>query len=170
MSAISVRPVKREDRGEIGRLLGRMSEFREEEVACAMELVDEALGNGNNDSDYAVFCADSPGEGVIGFLCYGRTPMTQSTYDLYWIAVDPARRGRGAARALLRHIEAVLREKGATLLLAETSSTPPYSRARAFYLKEGFREESRIEGFYAPGDDRLIYCKRFDAHNAPPRQ
>jgi ribosomal protein S18 acetylase RimI-like enzyme len=161
MSTVSVRAIRGEDRPGLERLLSLTTEFRKEEVACAMELVDEALEHGNSDRDYTVVCAESAGAGIVGFLCYGQTPLTRSTYDLYWIAISPAQRRRGVARSLLRHLECALREKGAAILIAETSSTPPYAQARSLYAKEGFRQEARIRDFYAPGDDKLIYCKRF---------
>ena len=63
-------------------------------------------------------------------------------------------------RRLLRQVERALAERAISLLVAETSSLPAYAQARAFYEKERFAEESRIRDFYAPGDDRVIYCKR----------
>jgi len=37
-------------------------------------------------------------EGKLGgYICYGPTPMTDGTYDLYWIASDPRVRGQGSA-------------------------------------------------------------------------
>ncbi|MDD5555935.1 MAG: GNAT family N-acetyltransferase [bacterium] len=161
MSAPAVRPAEAGDRAAIERILRRAGEFRPEEADCAMELLDEAVRDGGDDEEYAALCADEGGE-VVGFLCYGKTPLTRSTWDLYWIVTDPDRRRRGAARLMLARMEEEIRRKGATLLVAETSSLPAYGRARAFYEAAGFGEESRIRDFYAPGDDRLIYCRRFD--------
>ena len=163
MSTVTIRPIRRGDRAGIEGLLGRVTEFTREEVACAIELVDSSLTHGNDEEDYAVHCAESQGKGIIGFICYGKTPLTQGTYDLYWIVIDPARRRGGMGKRMLAYLESVLRDKGARLLVAETSSQAAYAQARSFYAKEGFREESRIRDYYAPGDDLVIYCKRYQA-------
>lgn len=161
MKGMAVRPVARDDRRPIEELLGRSPEFTREEVACALELMDEVLAQGQSEDDYIILCAESSGGEIIGFACYGKTPLTRGTYDLYWIAADPRHRRGGVGTQLLRRVEEHLAKQGVRILVAETSSLPAYAQARSFYCKEGFHEESRIRGFYAPGDDRLIYCKRF---------
>ncbi|MEJ2744251.1 MAG: GNAT family N-acetyltransferase [bacterium] len=163
MDTVSIRPIRRGDRDGIEGLLNRATEFTRDEVACALELVDCSIEDGNEDEDYAVHCAESPEGGIIGFVCYGKTPLTRGTYDLYWIVIDPARRREGMGRRMLAYLESVLRAKGARLLVAETSSQAAYAQARSFYAKEGFRDETRIRDYYAPGDDLVIYCKSYQA-------
>jgi ribosomal protein S18 acetylase RimI-like enzyme len=85
--------------------------------------------------------------------------LTEGTYDLYWIAVDPAAQGRGLGHALMAQVEAQIRAQGGRLLLIETSSTSPYEPARRLYLSSGFGLEATIRDFYAPGDDLLIFSK-----------
>lgn len=160
MTALSVRPAVRRDRMEIGRLLAAAKEFRQDEAACALELFEESFKGGGNDEDYHFICAETEAGRIAGFACWGKTPLTRATADLYWIVTDPAQRRSGVGRRLLRRIEGALQEKAIVLLVAETSSLPTYAQARAFYAKEGFVEESHIRDFYAPGDDRVIYCKR----------
>ncbi len=161
MQAVTIRPIKRTDLAEIERFLKGLSEFREEEIACALELVTASLKNGKSDEDYSVICAELNGSGVVGFICYGKTPLTKAAYDLYWIVTDPKHRRSGIGKSLLHNLEATLREKGVNILLAETSSLPTYSKACSFYEREGFRKESLIKDFYAPGDDKITYCKRY---------
>jgi ribosomal protein S18 acetylase RimI-like enzyme len=163
MNRVTIRPVERGDRVAIEDLLTGATEFTRDEVDCALELVDCSLEQDNDDEDYAIHCAESQDEGVIGFICYGKTPLTRGTYDLYWIATDPAHRRMGLGKRMLAYLEDVLRAKDARLLVAETSSQAAYAQARSFYIKEGFREESRIRDYYAPGDDLVIYCKRYQA-------
>ena len=160
MTAPPIRPAEPGDRAEIERLLSAAKEFRAEEVACALELFDESCAGGDGDEEYPVLCAEAEGGGIAGFACWGKTPLTRATADLYWIATDPARRRSGVGRRLLRQVEQALAERAIALLVAETSSLPSYAQARAFYEKEGFAEESRIRDFYAPGGDRVLYCKR----------
>jgi ribosomal protein S18 acetylase RimI-like enzyme len=49
----------------------------------------------------------------------------------------------------------------ARLLIIETSSLPRYEAARQLYCRHHYREVARIPDFYADGDDRVIYAKRF---------
>ena len=86
--------------------------------------------------------------------------MTEGTYDLYWIAVDPTEQGRGIAHALDEAVTDAVRREGGRWILAETSSTAPYEPARRFYLRRGYTLIERIPDFYRPGDDRLTFGKR----------
>jgi hypothetical protein len=47
------------------------------------------------------------------------------------------------------------------MLVVETSSRPEYAPTRAFYERRGYAEAARMREFYAPGDDRVIFTKRF---------
>jgi ribosomal protein S18 acetylase RimI-like enzyme len=96
---------------------------------------------------------------MLGFVCYGETPLTDKVYDLYWLAVDSLAHGRGVARELLHSLEGLLKAKGARILLVETSSRLIYEKARIFYTHNGFIEEARVHDFYSTGDDRVIYKK-----------
>ena len=62
-------------------------------------------------------------------------------------------------RPAVRRPAASVRRTAGRFLLAETSSTPKYAAARAFYLHHGFRELVRITDFYRDGDDKIIYRK-----------
>lgn len=45
------------------------------------------------------------------------------------------------------------------LLLVETSALPAFEGTRAFYRRLGYEEEARIRGFYAAGEDKVVYRK-----------
>ena len=94
-----------------------------------------------------------------GYACWGPTPCTDRGYDLYWIAVDPRAQGGGYGSTLMRAVETLLHERGARLLVAETSSRASYADTRDFYVRGGYVERARVRGFYAVGDDRVIYSK-----------
>ena len=47
---------------------------------------------------------------VLGYACFGPTPMTERTWDLYWIAVAPNAKRAGVGRALRRKHDMPLRE------------------------------------------------------------
>jgi ribosomal protein S18 acetylase RimI-like enzyme len=95
----------------------------------------------------------------LGYACFGPHPLTQGTYDLYWIVVDPVAQGHGIGHALLAGVEAEVLARGGRLLLVETSSTSAYASARRLYETSGYRCEAIIHDFYAPGDNLLVFSK-----------
>jgi len=103
---------------------------------------------------------DDESDRLIGYACFGATPATDGTYDLYWLAVDPAAQGRGIGSALVRAVEAKLLDRGARLLVVETSSRPDYEGTRRFYARSGYKEAARVRDFYAPADDRIVLTTR----------
>ncbi|MEO8623921.1 MAG: GNAT family N-acetyltransferase [bacterium] len=112
------------------------------------------------DEDYELVGAYDDGDTLLGYACFGPTPSTTGTYDLYWLAVHPAAQGRGAGRTLVRWVEHELALRGGRLLVAETSSRADYAQARAFYACAGYVEAARVRDFYAPADDRIILTTR----------
>ena len=83
--------------------------------------------------------------------------MTRGTFDLYWIAVHPACKGRGVGRALVAKMEAEIRAEGARLVRVETAGLDDYAATRRFYVRIGYDELSRIRDFYWPGNDLVTY-------------
>jgi ribosomal protein S18 acetylase RimI-like enzyme len=126
-------------------------------VECALELID--LAKTGDHRDYQVLVAEREGEGLAGYICYGPTPMTEGTWDLYWIASDPKFRGQGVGASLVSAMEGELRRKGARQIRIETSATEDYGPARGFYRAMNYVEESRFRDFYKAGDDLIILRK-----------
>jgi ribosomal protein S18 acetylase RimI-like enzyme len=120
-----------------------------------VELLDEALAG---DDDYR-FIGAFDGATLVGYACWGPTPGTEGTHDLYWIVVDPQRQGAGVGAQLLRHVLQLMRAGGGRLLVAETSGRDDYAPTRRFYQKHGFTRAATIPGYYAPGDDLVVYTK-----------
>lgn len=156
-SAATVRAVQREDRPAIERLLRAQTNFTAEEVETALEVIDEAL---SGDPEYIVTVVER--DGVCGYECHGPTPLTEGTFDLYWIVVDPAAQKRGYGRLLLRAAEEDIARRGGRLLLIETSSQPSYDSTVRFYKRNGYRLEARVHDFYRRGDDKLILAKNIE--------
>jgi ribosomal protein S18 acetylase RimI-like enzyme len=153
--------VKPSDAPAVQALVERTGFFSPEEQDVARELVDETLARGPA-SGYEFVFADLPGVPgeLLGYTCYGLIPATHSSYDLYWIAVDPSQQGQGLGRRLLRETERLAVESGATQMFAETSGRPQYEPTRAFYERMGYQVAARLEDFYAPGDDKVIFARR----------
>jgi ribosomal protein S18 acetylase RimI-like enzyme len=152
-----VRPMVRSDREAVMNILRQTAMFTPEEIGVAAEVMDAALDRPEQ-KDYFLVVWEEDGR-VAGYAAYGPTPLTQGTYDLYWIAVSPDRQGSGLGRHLMDWVESRLQESGGRLLLIETSSQTRYDPTRRFYLRLGYREAARIADFYRPGDDRVTYAK-----------
>jgi ribosomal protein S18 acetylase RimI-like enzyme len=140
------------------QILRSTPEFKSYEVAVAEEVIDCYLSDPRG-SGYTVMVAGD-GAGIAGYICYGPTPCTDGTWDIYWEAVGGEKRGRGIGTALTEAAEAAIRKARGRMIIIETSSTPLYENTRRFYLKQGYEIVGRIPDFYAPGDDRLILQKR----------
>jgi GNAT superfamily N-acetyltransferase len=147
--------------------------FREEEIVIAEEVVREAVAAGEADgadrSDmtdstdrldrpYYALGAEVDGR-VVGWICWGATPCTVATWDLYWMAVDPEMHGQGVGTALLEEMETRLSDK-ARLIVIDTSGRPDYAPTRAFYRARGYQTAAVVRDFYALGDDQVIFSKR----------
>lgn len=109
-----------------------------------------------------VWVTDDDG-GVAGVAYFAPERLTEGTWNLYMVAVQPNRQGQGRGAALLRHAEATVAARGGRLLLIESSSLPEFDRARAFYRTNGYDEEARIRDFYKAGDDKVIFRKAVGA-------
>lgn len=123
----------------------------------AVELVDERLVKGPASGYHFVF-AEAAGQ-LLGYACYGPIPATAVSYDLYWIAIRHADRGRGLGRWLLQVTEQRVWQSGGQRIYAETSGRELYRPTRNFYQRNGFRHEATLADFYAPRDDKIIYVK-----------
>jgi ribosomal protein S18 acetylase RimI-like enzyme len=100
------------------------------------------------------------GEQVLGFAYAEPERMTDGTFNLLAIGVDPAHQDRGVGKALVRFLEAGLRTDGARVLIVETSSLAEFARARAFYAGQSFSEEACIRDFYAEAEHKILFWKR----------
>ena len=101
---------------------------------------------------------------LAGWICWGQTPCTEGTWDLYWMAVDPALHGSGVGTALVMEMERRLRGR-ARLIVVDTSGRADYAPTRGFYAARGYRAAATVTDFYAPGDDQVIFTKEL---TAPP--
>ena len=155
-----VRPMTDRDLERVLEIIRSTEMFRPEEIEVAAELIDIYLDRPGQ-RDYDVVVIEDAGGRVAGYLTYGPTPLTEGTYDLYWMAVSPEAQGRGLGKELVLWLEKQVAEGGGRLILIETSSQPKYEKTRQFYLGLGYEEASRIPDFYRAGDSRITYVKYF---------
>jgi ribosomal protein S18 acetylase RimI-like enzyme len=158
-TSVALRALQREDRDPVHDILVRTGYFTAVEVSTAMELIDDWLTNGEP-SGYLCFVATDPGtDAVLGYVCVGPAPLTDGTYDLYWIAVDPNAQSRGIGRALLDWAESEVARRQGRLVLIETSSQEVYRSTVRFYERCGYALVARITDYYRSGDDKLVFGK-----------
>lgn len=147
------------DAAAIRSIVASTGFFHEHEIAVAVELIEERLEKGEASGYIFLFADDADGR-TVGYACYGPTPCTTGSFDVYWIAVHEQHRGSGLGRALMERIEARIADSGGRRIFIDTSGRPLYAPTRAFYERCGYVEEARLHDFYGPGDDKIIYGKR----------
>jgi GNAT superfamily N-acetyltransferase len=132
--------------------------FYNHEIEIAAELVAERLEGGESTGYHFVF-ADLDGI-TVAYSCFGPIIMSQTSYDLYWIAAHNDYRGKGIGRTVLDETCRQAKEMGCSIIIAETSGLPHYAPTRSFYISNNFILEATLKDFYAMGDDKLFYTKR----------
>ncbi|WP_459938044.1 N-acetyltransferase family protein [Desulfonatronum parangueonense] len=166
MDQISLRrEVRESDVEKILRLTASTGFFKPQEVEVAAELVLERLNKGPSSGYHFLLAENNEGE-ILGYSCFGPIPCTRSSFDLYWIVVHPQMQGQGLGKRLMSASEARIVTLGGTRIYIETSSQPLYHPTRRFYERCGYSLEAVLKDFYAPEDDKQIYCKIFDNYSA----
>ncbi len=158
---IAIRPTAPEDEAAILHIASSEPLFDGDDVACIRELLTDYLTRPDHNG-YFFLTAHDAGR-PVAFACYGPTPLTTGTFDLYWICVDRTRARRGIGRALMRQVEHEVRQAGGRLIVVETSSLDSYAPTRAFYDSLGYRRAAEVADFYAPGDSLVIYTRHLSA-------
>lgn len=152
-----LRPMRPQDVAALVRITRDTGFFRPDEVTTAQEVLEECVAKGES-SGYYVHVSEESGN-PLGYVCFGPTPLTIGTWDLYWIAVAPEHQGRGIGTRLIRLAEAEMCQRGGRQVLVETSSQELYAPTRRFYCSSGYQEVSRVPDFYDLGDAKVIFAK-----------
>jgi ribosomal protein S18 acetylase RimI-like enzyme len=154
-----IRPLTGADRARVEAMTRGTPLFRSEEIPVALDVFNAAIGVGRPaDPDYETAGAEVDGV-LTGWICWGPTPCTRGTFDLYWIVVDTASQGQGIGGALVAEMERRVRGR-ARLIVVETAGRPDYAPTRTFYSGLGYQVASTIPDYYAPGDDLVVFVKR----------
>jgi ribosomal-protein-alanine N-acetyltransferase len=103
-----------------------------------------------NDQDFNVIVARDARSTMAGF---GAMRYGDDEAHLYLLAVDPAFRGQGVGREMLRWLEKSALTAGIGMVSLECRETN--LSALAFYRSEGYRELERLKGYYLGKEDAL---------------
>ncbi len=156
-----IRPLVEEDIPALRKLLEATNVFSPEEVNVAVEMMEDVVRERQH-KDYTISTYVDERGTLRGYYCVGPVSFSKTTYDLYWIATDPALHGKGIGRSLIEHCERYVRSNNGMKIVAETSSRPAYNGTRRFYERCGFVEEARIRNYYNTGDDLVVYTKTIE--------
>jgi len=152
-----IRRLQSNDRVQLVSIINDIENFNEEEKIIAVELIDEALAN-PNENDYNIFVYEQDGI-IAGFHCIGKRALTDGVFDLFWIVVDNKIQNKGIGKKLLEHAENFVKENNGRWILAETSSKNNYNATRNFYMRNNYSIVSQIKDFYSVNDNLIVFGK-----------
>ncbi|WP_300062622.1 GNAT family N-acetyltransferase [uncultured Roseobacter sp.] len=152
MTDMTLRPTERGDLAALEQVVQATGLFPSEMLA---EMLAPALTGERAALWLSCVVAGAP----VGLSYAEPEALTDGTWNLRALAVHPTQHGAGRGAALVRATEDHLRAAGQRLLIVETSGTEAFAPVRRFYGKIGYSEEARIPGFWAAGDDKVIFRK-----------
>lgn len=152
-----LRPTIEDDVEELVAICEATGIFQPSELETVEEVFDEYFHN-EYEKGHRSFTLMLD-RGISGFIYIAPAPLTQGTWDLWWIVVHPETQGRGHGQAMLQSAETAIRKAGGRHVFLETSAAPSYAPTRRFYERHGFVEVARLPDFYATGEAKVIYRK-----------
>ncbi|NJN27329.1 MAG: GNAT family N-acetyltransferase [Cyclobacteriaceae bacterium] len=150
------RELKTTDIEVIREILDSTGFFYDYEVDIALELATANLEKGPLDSGYSFVMVEVAGI-PVAFACYGKTPCTADSYDLYWIAVHQNQKGQGIGKQLMHWVVQSIAEESGKNIWIETSSRELYEATRQFYLKMGCTIVAELPNFYGENDNKVVF-------------
>jgi GNAT superfamily N-acetyltransferase len=153
-----IRPTTAAETDALVALTDATELFKTIEIAALREVLDDYHATNHADDHHAITCEDDGG--ILGFAYYAPAPMTERTWQLYWIVVRKDHQSRGVGTQLLRFVENDIRanHRGRVLFI-ETGSLPHYELTRRFYRKNGYEQHAFLKDFYAAGDSMVVFRK-----------
>lgn len=149
---------KKTDLVQIEEILKASGFFKESEVEIALSLFEDKINNKENSTYQFVILENK--DKILGYSCFGFIDGTETSFDLYWIAVNQNLKRKGFGTIILKETERIIRREEGVHIYIETSSTLLYKPTRHFYEKNSYTIEARIKDFYDINDDKIIYSKK----------
>lgn len=151
--------LKKSDKAAVKEILEATGFFYDYEVNIAVELVEENLEKGEEASGYSFIMVELE-HNPVAFACYGKTPCTADSFDLYWIAVHQSHKGLGIGKQLMHLVEQNIALSSGKNIWIETSSRELYEPTRQFYIKLGCDIVAELPNFYGENDHKVVFLKR----------
>lgn len=156
-STIRIRKAEHSDGQRVLAFMEATDFFRPCEMVIAEEVFYDAVevkpGN-----DYQSYVGELEGR-PVGWVCFGPTPCTVGTWDIYWIGVDKTVQHQRIGSQLLDFAHEQIRQQGGRLAIIETSGSEKYLPTQNFYLKNDYILAASVADFYAPDDPKLIFTR-----------
>jgi GNAT superfamily N-acetyltransferase len=147
-----------EERKRVEEILRSTDFFYEFEINTALEIADETLLKGMEESGY-YWLKVIDDDGLVAFANYGKNAFSTHSWELYWIAVDNNSRHKKLGSTLLKAVEDDVRKHGGKILWIETSGRPKYASTEAYYQRNGYELAASLKDFYGLEDPKQIYVK-----------
>ena len=123
------------------------------------EMLDDMIAGYLGQSNHDIWFVGELDDRVITFGFCEPERMTEGTWNLLAIGVDPALQGQGHGGKMMSYLEQQLSNASQRILIVETMGTPELAQTREFYRKNGYTEEARIREFYEAGADKVVFWK-----------
>lgn len=95
-----------------------------------------------------------------GWTYFSPDQHADDVWQVWWIGVCPTHEGQGIGSKLLSFAEQHAKSTGARIMLIETSSKPPYAKARRFYTARAYDKCGHVSNFYGPAEDKIVLAKQ----------
>ncbi|MEO0881888.1 MAG: GNAT family N-acetyltransferase [Pseudomonadota bacterium] len=152
MNNLKIRPAAKRDIETIGQIAGDTDLF-------PPEMLDEMIAGYLNNTGKDIWFVGELDDRVVTFGFCEPERMTDGTWNLLAIGVDPALQGQGHGAEMMTYLERQLSKASQRVLIVETMGTPEFAKTREFYRKSGYTEEARIREFYEAGADKVVFWK-----------
>ena len=152
MNNVKIRPAAKQDIETIGQIAGETDLF-------PPEMLDDMIAGYLDQSNQDIWFVGELDDRVIAFGFCEPERMTEGTWNLLAIGVDPAVQGQGYGGKMMSYLEQQLSKASQRILIVETMGTPEFAETRDFYRKNGYTEEARIREFYEAGADKVVFWK-----------
>ncbi|GAL35309.1 histone acetyltransferase HPA2 and related acetyltransferases [Vibrio maritimus] len=141
------------DKEKMLELVNKTQMFEAEELSFIADTFEE-------ESSEAIWFGKFDNELMIGVAYCLPMEMTNATWNVLMLLVDPKHHRSGIGRDLMQLMESTLTKQGQRLLIVETSSTDDFQTARSFYSAIGYAQQGAIEHYYDDNDHKITFIKR----------
>lgn len=149
-----IRAVIQDDISELKKVIESSELFPPEYLD---EMISDYLNNPDSEEIWFTYI-DNNKPIAIGYCVPEK--FTEGTYNLLSLGVLKEWQGKGIASEMLNYIEQELKQKGARILIIETSSDVAQLPARSLYLKNQYAQEAVIRDFWKDGEDKIVFWKK----------